>query len=112
MTAEAAGALTLKPIKHLGQNFLSDPNIARKIVGSLEAEPTDPVIEIGPGSGALTGLLAERFDRLTVVEIDYRAARLLRETYPSIEVIEGDILEARWPDGRRFMSGAFIHEVR
>ncbi len=86
----------LKPIRHLGQNFLSDPNIARKIVAGLEAEPSDPVVEVGPGTGALTGLLAERFDRLTVIEIDYRAAELLRKEYPNVRVIEGDVLEVDW----------------
>ncbi|NNF04162.1 MAG: ribosomal RNA small subunit methyltransferase A [Rhodothermales bacterium] len=89
--------MNLKPIKHLGQNFLSDPNIARKIVDGLEALPGDPVVEIGPGTGALTALLADRFEHLTVIEIDYRAAELLRTEHPGIRVIEGDVLETDWP---------------
>jgi len=45
--------------KSLGQNFLIDANIARKIVGLLEAAPGDRILEIGPGQGALTRWLAE-----------------------------------------------------
>lgn len=110
MTAEAAVDVTLKPIKHLGQNFLSDPNIARKIVDSLEAGPSDPVVEIGPGTGALTGLLAERFEHLTVIEIDYRAAEVLREEYPDVTVVEGDILETDW-DRLSAKAGARLHVI-
>jgi 16S rRNA (adenine1518-N6/adenine1519-N6)-dimethyltransferase len=109
--------MTLKPIRHLGQNFLNDPNIARKIVDSLEAAPDDAVVEIGPGTGALTGLLAERFEHVTAVEIDYRAAELLREEYPSVDVMEGDVLDIDWcaiaerTDGRLHVIGNLPYNI-
>lgn len=86
----------IRPKKHLGQNFLRDPNTARKIVGALEADASAPVVEIGPGTGALTGLLLERFERVTALEVDERAVELLRETFPALEVRQGDVLEANW----------------
>jgi len=43
-----------KPLKKFGQNFLNQPNIARKIVQTLEIKPEDTIIEIGPGPGILT----------------------------------------------------------
>lgn len=86
----------LRPRKHLGQHFLHDQNIARKIVGALEADPGDPVVEIGPGTGALTGLLVDRFKHVQAIEVDPRAAELLRESYPSASVHLSDVLTVDW----------------
>jgi 16S rRNA (adenine1518-N6/adenine1519-N6)-dimethyltransferase len=86
----------IQPKKSLGQNFLRDPNTVRKIVGSLEADAETPVVEIGPGTGALTGLLLERFERVTALEVDERAVALLRETYPALDVRHQDVLETGW----------------
>ena len=86
----------LKPIKHLGQNYLQDPNTARKIVDTLRAGKEDPIVEIGPGTGALTGILVDRFEHVTAIEIDHRAADLLREQYPSADIREQDVLEIDW----------------
>jgi 16S rRNA (adenine1518-N6/adenine1519-N6)-dimethyltransferase len=81
------------PKKHLGQNFLQDPNIIRKIVASLDLRPEDAVVEIGPGTGALTRDLAGHC-RLTAVEVDGRVVTRLREEFGDrVNVIEGDILE-------------------
>jgi 16S rRNA (adenine1518-N6/adenine1519-N6)-dimethyltransferase len=86
----------LQPRKSLGQNFLTDPNTARKIVASLTAPETDPVIEIGPGTGALTHLLTERYQRFIAIEVDERAVALLRASHPDVEVFHQDILEVDW----------------
>lgn len=86
----------LKPIKRLGQNFLQDPNTIRRIVDSLDATPDDVVVEIGPGAGALTHLLAERYPRFAAIEIDDRAADLLEAELPSTRVIRQDILKTDW----------------
>ena len=86
----------LTPKKSLGQNFLRDPNIARKIVASLRAAPGAPVVEIGPGTGALTALLDERFERVTAIEIDSRAVQLLKPAFPRVEILQDDILEVDW----------------
>lgn len=85
-----------QPRKRLGQNFLADPNTARKIVASLGAAPTQPVVEIGPGTGALTGLLAARFRRFTAIEIDPRAVAVLAEALPGVDVRELDVLRVDW----------------
>ena len=63
---------SIRPLKHLGQNFLTDPNIARKIVASVPAPPDARVVEIGPGTGALTALLAEQYEDLVALELDPR----------------------------------------
>jgi 16S rRNA (adenine1518-N6/adenine1519-N6)-dimethyltransferase len=80
----------------LGQNFLVDPNLQRKIVASLDPGPGDEVLEIGPGVGALTRHLAGRVGRLVLVELDNALAARLREEFagdPSVEVINEDVLE-------------------
>jgi 16S rRNA (adenine1518-N6/adenine1519-N6)-dimethyltransferase len=80
----------------LGQNFLIDPNVQRKIVAALGAGPGDEVLEIGPGVGALTRHLAGRVRRLVLVELDNGLAARLREEFagdPSVEVINQDVLE-------------------
>lgn len=95
----------LRPKKHLGQNFLRDPNTARRIVSGLEAGPKASVVEIGPGTGALTGLLLERFERLRVIEVDPRAADMLRAKWPELPVTEGDVLDTDWPKWAVEMGG-------
>jgi hypothetical protein len=80
----------------LGQNFLIDPNVQRKIVAALGAGPGDEVLEIGPGVGALTRHLAGRVRRLVLVELDNGLAARLREEFagdPSVEVINEDVLD-------------------
>ncbi|HEV7590875.1 MAG TPA: 16S rRNA (adenine(1518)-N(6)/adenine(1519)-N(6))-dimethyltransferase RsmA [Longimicrobium sp.] len=80
----------------LGQNFLIDPNVQRKIVAALDPGPDDEVLEIGPGVGALTRHLAGRVRRLVLVELDNGLAARLREQFagdPSVEVINEDVLD-------------------
>ncbi len=77
--------IEITPKKSLGQNFLTDQNIAKKIVGLLELTANDFVIEIGPGTGALTGLLLETGANLTCIEIDKRAVDLLNSKFPADE---------------------------
>ncbi|HEX6747915.1 MAG TPA: 16S rRNA (adenine(1518)-N(6)/adenine(1519)-N(6))-dimethyltransferase RsmA [Longimicrobium sp.] len=82
--------------RSLGQNFLIDPNIQRKIVAALDPSPDDEVLEIGPGVGALTRHLAGTVRRLVLVELDNDLAARLREEFagePSVEVINEDVLD-------------------
>jgi len=77
-----------------GQNFLIDANVARTIVEWADVRGRD-VVEIGPGRGALTGLLAERARSLTLIEIDSKLAADLRHAYANaagVRVIEADAL--------------------
>ncbi len=84
-----------RPKRSLGQNFLVDPNVARKIVRAFAPQPQDVVVEIGPGQGALTTLLAGAVERLFAVELDRSLAAELKErfgTASGLTVMEGDFL--------------------
>ena len=83
------------PTRSLGQNFLHDQNLARWIVGCLQIQPGDHIIEIGPGLGALTEFLALHGIRLTLIEKDGRLVRHLEEKFrsPTVEVLHLDALD-------------------
>lgn len=85
-----------RPKQSLGQNFMHDPNMIRKIVGALTAPPDAHVVEVGPGTGALTKVLHDRYDTFTALEIDQRAVAYLNEHLPNVDVRETDALEANW----------------
>jgi len=89
----------VRPKKFLGQHFLHDQSIARRIVGSLVVtEETKSVLEIGPGMGVLTKFLLElKGISLKVIEIDRDSVSYLKTHYPALDVIEGDFLEADIP---------------
>lgn len=79
--------------KFLGQHFLTDEGIARRIVDSLAPE-SHHVLEIGPGMGVLTKYLINRPDTdFHVVEIDRESVAYLHDHYPTLDVIEGDFLK-------------------
>lgn len=85
-----------RPKRSLGQNFLVDENVQKKIVAALDAGPDDEVLEIGPGRGALTRHLAGRVKRLVLVELDDELARRLAEVYegrPDVAVLHRDVLD-------------------
>jgi 16S rRNA (adenine1518-N6/adenine1519-N6)-dimethyltransferase len=84
----------LSPRKSLGQNFLRDDNIAKKIVAAIDPQEADCVLEIGPGEGALTRHLAGRCRTLTVVDVDARVAAAMKTMFSDggVEVILGDFL--------------------
>jgi len=75
----------VRPKKHLGQHFLTDPSIAGKIVDALNADPADTVMEIGPGTGVLTGPLLEKDMELFLVEIDTDSIAFLKNKWPELE---------------------------
>ena len=73
----------VRPKKHLGQHFLTDPSIAMRIVEALRPASGDTVIEIGPGTGVLTGPLMEKDIHLVPVEIDAESIVYLKEKWPA-----------------------------
>ena len=92
---EALAAAGLSARRRWGQHFLCDPAVARRIVETAEVNPASVVLEIGPGLGALTDVLAARGRRLYLVEIDPGLAARLRERHgddPRVRVVEGDAL--------------------
>jgi 16S rRNA (adenine1518-N6/adenine1519-N6)-dimethyltransferase len=80
--------------KSLGQHFLHDDRVARRIVAAADLHPGDAVLEIGPGGGALTRHLVDTAGRVTVIELDVRVLDGLRAAYGDrVEIIHGDILK-------------------
>src|ERR1041385_4004974 len=101
-TAKRANSGTLKKPK-LGQNFLADVGAAEQIVDALADVSNSIVVEIGPGKGALTQVLARRAHRLIAVEVDRMLSTELRFKYrlqPQVEIIEGDGLNLRFRQRR------------
>jgi 16S rRNA (adenine1518-N6/adenine1519-N6)-dimethyltransferase len=92
----------IRPKKFLGQHFLKDQNIARKITESLTYDPQgETVLEIGPGTGVLTSFLAERpFKKIILVEVDRDSIAYLNKHYiqENLQLIDGDFLRIELAD--------------
>lgn len=78
------------PIKKLGQNYLRDKNILIKISSVVPVSESDRLLEIGPGTGALTEYLYARSQHLTVIELDTRVHKHLQTAFPAIHLIGED----------------------
>lgn len=88
--------LTIRPKQSLGQNFLVDENIARKIIRSLAPNPEDVIIEIGPGFGVLTKYLIPAVKKVVAIEIDQKLAEQLRTEFghlQNLEIVKDDFLK-------------------
>lgn len=82
--------------KALGQNFLVDRNVVARIADAVDIGPEDRILEVGPGKGALTELLAARCARLVAVELDTRLVPVLRREFSGnhrVEIVHDDILK-------------------
>ena len=91
---EKSGPVRAK--KSLGQNFLVDPNYQQKIVDALQLREEDELIEIGPGTGAITQHMVGRVQRFTAIELDDQLAAALRDRYsdnPSFHLVHQDAME-------------------
>ncbi|MBI5205814.1 MAG: ribosomal RNA small subunit methyltransferase A [Nitrospirae bacterium] len=91
----------LRPKKYLGQNFLYDPSILGKIVEAANLSSKDTVVEIGPGPGRLTMMLAAAAKRVIGIELDralYERLKAELAGYENIELIYGDALEYPYND--------------
>ncbi|MBI4687577.1 MAG: ribosomal RNA small subunit methyltransferase A [Nitrospirae bacterium] len=90
----------------LGQHFLFDPNILKRIIDSSGITPEDTVLEIGPGLGTMTRLLAHYAGKVIAIEVDSRLSERLKETLSSaanVEIINADALKYPFND----ISGKF-----
>ena len=88
--------MRIYPKKSLGQNFLKDPHYLGKIVEAARIIPHDQVLEIGPGLGHLTRVIAETGCRLLLLELDDRLIPLLQEEFgsrPAVQIVHADALE-------------------
>lgn len=99
--------LNIIPNKKLGQNFIVDSLLAKKIISISELNDTDIILEIGPGLGALTERLVKIAKKLYAVEIDRKLSSFLIDKFSSfdnIEVINGDILKTDIPKVNKVIS--------
>jgi len=85
----------VRPKKHLGQHFLTDPAIAQRIVDAMRSLPEETIIEVGPGTGVLTEWLLEKNLPFIPVEIDSESVAHLIARWPQLEgiLMEGDFLK-------------------
>jgi 16S rRNA (adenine1518-N6/adenine1519-N6)-dimethyltransferase len=107
--------MKVKAKKSLGQHFLKDKSIARRVAESISGNNCDSILEIGPGMGILTGFLLERgFKDFRVIEIDREAVQYLHEAYPFLNVIHGDFLSMdlkRDFSGKLAITGNFPYNI-
>ncbi len=95
----------LRPKDYLGQNFLVDEDALAKIIEAAELQPSDTVLEVGPGLGVLTGELAPRVGKLIAVEKDRNIIPILKKhmkRFGNVEIYQEDILRfhaAKFIDG-------------
>lgn len=106
----------LHPRKQLGQHFLTNPQILGKLVRAAEVSPQDTIVEIGPGLGHLTRLLAAEAGRVIAVELDPDLAARLRllqaeQGLANLEVVQGDILQLDLGGMVQAKTGAAAYKV-
>ena len=91
------GGLGLQPRKGLGQHFLVAPGVLERIADAAEVGPADTVVEVGPGLGALTEVLARRAGRVVALELDDALCAALQAHFadrPHVRIVHADALEA------------------
>lgn len=108
----------VKAKKHLGQHFLTDKNIAQRIVdGLIHTDKYNQVLEVGPGMGVLSDILLQREDLQTyLIDIDVESFQFLREKYPQLgdRLINGDFLKLNFADifpGKFAVIGNFPYNI-
>lgn len=85
--------MTHVPRKRYGQHFLHDRGVIAKIIAAVDPQPGDAIVEVGPGTGALTAPLLDRVARLEAVEIDRDLAARLAAEHPRLRLHRGDVLK-------------------
>lgn len=107
----------VKPKKHLGQHFLTDLSIAKRIADTVDACPEMPILEIGPGMGVLTQYLVGKERELKAVEIDRESVLFLHEHFPNLHdnIIGDDFLRMDLNTifgGRKFvLTGNYPYDI-
>lgn len=107
----------VRPKKFLGQHFLTDLSVARRIADTVDACPQIPVLEVGPGMGVLTQYLLEKDRGLKVVEIDRESVPYLQAHFPALgdNIIEADFLKMDLNaafDGQKFvLTGNYPYNI-
>ena len=107
----------VKPKKNLGQHFLTDLDVARRIADTVDACPALPILEIGPGMGVLTQYLVKKNREVKAVEIDSESVAYLNERYPELrdQIIGEDFLRMDLDkifNGRQFvLTGNYPYDI-
>ena len=107
----------VRPKKNLGQHFLIDLGIAKRIADTVDAYPNIPVLEVGPGMGVMTQYLVDKPRDLKVVEIDRESVAYLNEHFPRLQqnIIGADFLRMSLDDvfdGRQFvLTGNYPYDI-
>jgi len=106
----------VRPKKHLGQHFLTDPAIARRIVDAMDSPGEDIVLEVGPGTGVLTEWLLQKKWRFVPVEIDTESVVHLKIRWPELNetLVEGDFLKLeleQFPSEKLHIIGNFPYNI-
>lgn len=107
----------VKPKKNLGQHFLTDLSIAKRIADTVDAYPEIPILEIGPGMGVLTQYLVEKPREVKAVEIDSESVAFLYERFPKLHenIIGKDFLKMDLNeifDGKQFvLTGNYPYDI-
>lgn len=107
----------VKPKKNLGQHFLTDLDIARRIADTVDACPDIPILEVGPGMGVLTQFLMEKNREVKVVEIDSESVTYLHDRFPGLSdnIISADFLRMDLNNtfgGRQFvLTGNYPYDI-
>ena len=108
---------SVKPKKNLGQHFLTDLNIAKRIADTVDACPDIPILEIGPGMGVLTQYLVEKPREVKAVEIDAESVAYLNENFPTLKnnILGADFLRMHLEEvfgGRQFvLTGNYPYDI-
>jgi len=91
-------SMSVRAKKSLGQHFLSDRGVVSRIIEAVSPQPSDAILEIGPGTGAITRQLASRSGFLCAIETDSRLVAELNTSIQSanVSVVEGDALSIDW----------------
>ena len=102
----------VKPKKNLGQHFLTDLNIAKRIADTVDACPDIPVLEIGPGMGVLTQYLVEKPRPVKAVEIDSESVAYLHENFPTLKDNIIGAVRAHGQLSIRYLFADFLQDAR
>lgn len=108
---------SVKPKKNLGQHFLTDLNVAKRIADTVDTCPNIPILEIGPGMGVLTQYLVEKHRDVKAVEIDKESVAYLNEAFPILHdnIVGADFLQMNLEDifsGKQFvLTGNYPYDI-
>lgn len=108
---------SVKPKKNLGQHFLTDLNVAKRIADTVDTCPNIPILEIGPGMGVLTQYFVEKHRDVKAVEIDKESVAYLNEAFPILHdnIVGADFLQMNLEDifsGKQFvLTGNYPYDI-